>query len=225
LVGIVIVIVIVGAIAALYFAVPDISKHGSTTTTGTIDPRLLYLTLSPYYSSFPVLGNTDAKVTIFQFGDFQCPTCDGWFKNEEPSVLSDLIYTGKAKLVWRDYIFIGPDSTNASRAAYAAGNQGKFWQYYDLLYANQGVENSGWASSSNLIGFARSLGLNMAEFNQSYTSGKFDALINYNKEAAASLGISSSPTFFVVGPYNQIEEIAGPQPESVFQTAVTQMTS
>ena len=94
-----------------------------------------------------------------------------------------------------------------------------------LLYTNQGVENSGWASSSNLIGFARSLGLKMAEFNQSFTSGQFNSLINYNKAAVAALGISSSPTFFVVGPHDQVQEIAGPQPESVFQTTITSMTS
>jgi len=219
------VIVIIGSIAFLLaISGPTPSKVTSINSSST-DSRLAYLTLSPDYSSFPVLGSASASVTIFQFGDFQCPTCDGWFKNQEPSVLTNLINTEKAKLVWRDYIFIGPDSTNASRAAYAAGEQGKFWQYYDLLYSNQGVENSGWASSSNLIGFARTLGLNMLEFNQSFTSGKFDSLINYNKAAATALDISTSPTFFVVGPRNQVQEIAGPQPESVFQTTITSMTN
>ena len=220
---VVLIIVIIGSVALLLI----VSSHPQSrnTTSTTVDPRLAYLTLSPDYSLFPVLGSASASVTIFQFGDFQCPTCDGWFKNQEPSVVSNLIDKGKAKLVWRDYIFIGPDSTNASRAAYAAGEQGKFWQYHDLLYSNQGVENSGWASSSNLIAFARSLGLNMTEFNQSFTSGKFDSLINYNKAAATALGIITSPTFFVVGPDNQVVEIAGPQPESVFQATITSMTT
>jgi protein-disulfide isomerase len=220
---IVLVIVIIGTIA-VFLVVPGLTSK-STSVSTTIDSRLAYLTLSPDYSSFPVMGASNANVTIFQFGDFQCPTCDGWFKNQEPSVVSNLIDTGIAKFVWRDNIFIGPDSTNASIAAYSAGEQGKFWQYYDLLYTNQGIENSGWASSSNLMSFARTLGLNMAEFNQSFTSGQFDSLINYNKAAVAALGISSSPTFFVVGPHDQVQEIAGPQPESVFQTTITSMTS
>ena len=76
---IVLVIVIIGIIA-VFLVVPGLSSSKSTPVSTTIDSRLAYLTLSPDYSSFPVMGAANTSVTIFQFGDFQCPTCDGWFK-------------------------------------------------------------------------------------------------------------------------------------------------
>ena len=189
----------------------------STTST---DSRLAYLT---YNSSYPLLGNKSAPVTIYQFGDFQCTTCDAWFKTQESQVIQTLVNTSKAKLVWRDFDYYGPDSKYASEAAYAAGEQGKFWQFYDTLFSNQQTPNSGWANQTNLVNFAKSLGLNLAQFNQSFTSGKFDTLISANYKAGQSLGITGTPTFFVVGPDNQIVQIVGDQPASVFESEVNSM--
>ena len=118
------------------------TSNSTSNSTSAPDPRLAYLTILPGYE---VLGSRNATVTIFQFGDFQCPTCDNWFKTQEPQVLQNLVDTGKANFVWRDFEYYGIDSTNASLAAYAAGEQGKFWQFYDLLYTNQAGINSGWA--------------------------------------------------------------------------------
>ena len=75
----------------------------------------------------PTLGSAKALVTIVEFGDYQCPTCGGWHKTQEASVIQNLVDVGKAKLVWRDFDYFGPDSVSASQAAYAAGEQGKFW--------------------------------------------------------------------------------------------------
>jgi protein-disulfide isomerase len=129
------------------------------------------------------------------------------------------------KLVWRDFDYYGPDSTLASQAAYAAGEQGKFWQFYDLLYSNQKSPNSGWASSSNLEKFAQSLNLNMVEFNQWFNSTKYSSLIQSNYSAGQSLGVSGTPTFFVVGPTGKIVQITGAQPYSVFASAVSSVSS
>ena len=192
----------------------------STGTSGAPDPRLAYLTILPGYA---VLGSRNATVTIFQFGDFQCPTCDNWFKTQEPQVLQNLVDTGKADFVWRDFDYYGIDSTNASQAAYAAGEQGKFWQFYDLLYTNQAGINSGWADKANLFGFAQSLGLNMTEFGSSFNSGKYLSMVTTNFDDGQKLGITGTPTFFVVGPHGQVVEIVGSQPYSVFQIEVNTM--
>jgi protein-disulfide isomerase len=166
------------------------------------------------------LGSKNAPVTIFEFGDFQCPNCGNWFKTQEQQVVQNLINTGKASLVWRDFDYYGPDSTRASEAAYAAGEQGKFWEFHDLLYANQGNPNDGWASQSNLQKFAQSLGLNMTEFNQSLSCGKYLSLINSNYNSGQQLGVSGTPTFFLVGPHGKVAMIVGTQPYSVFETQV-----
>jgi len=173
----------------------------------------------------PTLGLANASVAIVEFGDYQCPTCDGWYKTQEASLVQNLVDTGKAKLVWRDFDFYGPDSISASEAAYAAGEQGKFWQFHDLLFQDQQTPNSGWANRQNLVKFALQLGLNMTEFNQDFNSGKYDSLINSNHSLGVQAGITETPTFFLVGPSGKVVTIAGPQPESVFEQAVTQLTS
>jgi protein-disulfide isomerase len=175
--------------------------------------------------TYPVLGSSNAPVTIMEFGDFQCTTCGAWFHDQEPQVLRGLVETGRAKLAWRDFDYLGPDSIVASEAAYAAGEQGKFWEYYDLLYSNQGVINSGWASRQDLEQFAYQLGLNMMEFNASLQANKYLQLITSNYSLGTSLGVTSAPTFFVIGPDGNTITLVGDQPYSVFQTAADSLVS
>ncbi len=173
----------------------------------------------------PTLGSLNASVTIVEFGDYQCPTCDAWYKSQEAMLIQNLVNTGKVKLVWRDFDFYGPDSVSASEAAYAAGEQGKFWQFHDLLFQSQQTPNSGWASRQNLDMFAQQLGLNMTEFDQAFNSGKYDALINANHSLGVQAGVTETPTFFLIGPNGKMITIAGGQPESVFEQAVASLTS
>jgi protein-disulfide isomerase len=184
---------------------------------GSGQARVFPLAVSPQN---PVLGSTAAKFTIFEFGDFQCPSCDYWFKTQGQSVIQNLVNTGEAKMVWRDFIIYDSDSRLAASAAYAAGEQGKFWEFHDLLYSNQGTANSGWVTQQLMVNFAQRLGLNVPEFTQSMNSGKYNSLIDSNFQAGVQVGIQGTPTFFVVGPTGQYVTISGPQPESVFQQAI-----
>jgi len=206
-----VVLVAIG-VAAAYFA-----NQGSTSGTPS---KTLILSVSPQN---PVLGSKTAAYTIFEFGDFQCPSCDYWFKNQEPIIVQNLVDSGKAKLVWRDFIIYDSDSRIAASAAYAAGEQGKFWEFHDLLYANQGQADSGWITQQLMITFAQRLGLDIASFTQSLNSGKYNSLIDSNFQVGQQLGIQGTPTFFVVGPTGQYVMISGPQPESVFQQAINSL--
>jgi protein-disulfide isomerase len=161
-------------------------------------------------SSNPVRGSTNAPVTIYEFGDFQCHSCDLWFRNTEPLILQNLIDTNQSKLVWKDFIIYGPDSNLASKAAYAAGEQGKFWQFYDTLYTNQKTPDSGWANAASLEKFAQNLGLNMTRFDLSFHSDKYDALISSNFSQGQQAGVRGTPTFVVVGPTGKSVTVGGP---------------
>ena len=143
----------------------------------------------------------------------------------EPQIVQNLINTNQTKLVWKDFIIYGPDSNLASKAAYAAGEQGKFWQFYDTLYTNQRTPDSGWASAANLEKFAQNLGLNMTQFDQSFNSGKYDALISSNFSQGQQLGAQGTPTFVILGPTGKSVTIAGAQPYSAFQQAVSSVSS
>jgi len=197
----------------------------STVSSTNISPTTFNLAVDLLAGSPPTLGSPNAPVIIVEFGDYQCPTCGEWFHTQGPSLIQNLVDTGKAKLVWRDFDYFGPDSISASEADYAAGQQGKFWQFHDLLYTSQQSPNSGWASRQNLQKFAQKLGLNMTQFNEDFNSGKYDALINANHALGVEAGITETPTFFLVGPNGKVVTIAGDQPESVFEQAVAQLTS
>ena len=82
-----------------------------------------------------VLGNANAPVTIIEYGDYQCPFCTRYFSQIQPVIKSQYIDTGKAKMVFRDFSFLGPESTAAANAAQCAEDQGKLWSYHDALYA------------------------------------------------------------------------------------------
>ena len=185
--------------------------------TGSSASQLAHLRVT---SSAAVLGSASAPVTIFEFGDPQCPSCDYWFKTQEPQVVQNIVDTGKARLVWKDFDYYGPDSTSASYALYAAGAQGKFWQYYDLLWTSQGGINSGWASPDHLKAFAQQLGLNMTQFDLDFASGNYASIVNSNISDGKALGVNGTPTFFLVGPGGQVVRIEGGQPYSVFLSEV-----
>ena len=87
----------------------------------------------------PVLGNPDAKVLIIEFGDYQCPSCRMFWHDVEPRLKKDYIDTGKAKLVFRDFpiVQIHPEALLASMAVDCAGEQNKYWEMHDAMFANQ----------------------------------------------------------------------------------------
>jgi predicted secreted protein with PEFG-CTERM motif len=173
----------------------------------------------------PVLGSSIAPVTIIEFGDYQCPKCDAWFKNEEPTIKTNYIDTNKAKLYFVDFPFLGPDSAIAAQAAYCAGDQGKFWEYHDYLYTNQQGVQSGWASANNLKSIAGTLGLDTSSFNSCLDSGKYADRVSHNKDIGMSKGVQGTPAFFIVGSTGTMQEIMGPQPASAFSTVIDQMSA
>lgn len=144
------------------------------------------------------IGAEGAKVTIVEFGDFQCPAC----RSTEP-VLKQLLseYSSDARLVFRHLPLNGihPHAEEAARAAEAAAEQGKFWEYHDMLYANQ----EAWSGSSNiqtaLDAYATELGLNLAKFQADYTSSAIIDRISYDKGDAKKLEINSTPTIYING--------------------------
>ena len=171
----------------------------------------------------PIRGSPDAKITIIEFGDYQCPKCYSWFTKEKPKIESQYISTGKANLVFVDLSFLGSDSDSASIASYCADEQGKYWQYHSTLYKNQGGIQSGWASNANLKKFASDLGLDSAKFDACLDSAKYSDRIKHNGMVSSSSGAHGTPTFLIVGPNGVTEKISGPQPSSVFSGVIDKM--
>jgi len=146
----------------------------------------------------PLLGTASAPITIVEFGDFQCKFCDRFAKETEPKINATYIHTGKTNMIFKNFITHGPDSITAAMGAACAKDQGKFWNIYEILYKNQGEENSGWANANNLKKFASLItGLNTKEFNSCLDSSKHKTLIDYDNALAISSGFQGTPTFVI----------------------------
>ena len=102
----------------------------------------------------PYIGNLSAPITIVDFSDFQCHLCARHVKNTEPLINETYIQTGQVALVFKHLPNRGFDSMGAHIAAQCTDDQGKFWQFYKLLYENQQAIDSGWVSKDNLKKFA-----------------------------------------------------------------------
>ena len=171
----------------------------------------------------PVLGSADAQITIVEFGDYQCEACYHWFHNTRDTLIDNYIETGKAKLIFVDLPFIGQDSRIAAQASYCAEDQGKYWEYHEILYIFQEGENSGWADRDRLNSFAFSLDMNMDEFNDCMDYSKYSKRVQANYDQAVKNGVQGTPTFIIISQDGTIEKIAGPQPYSVFAAIIEPM--
>ena len=171
----------------------------------------------------PILGSVNAQITIVEFGDYQCEACYHWFHNTRDTLIDNYIETGKAKLIFVDLPFIGQDSRIAAQASYCAEDQGKYWEYHEILYIFQEGENSGWADRDRLNSFAFSLDMNMDEFNDCMDSSKYQKRVKANEYEAVKNGVQGTPTFIIISQDGTTEKIAGPQPYSVFAATIEPM--
>jgi len=171
----------------------------------------------------PVLGSADAQITIVEFGDYQCEACYHWFHNTRDTLIDNYIETGKAKLIFVDLPFIGQDSRIAAQASYCAEDQGKYWEYHEILYIFQEGENSGWADRDRLNSFAFSLDMNMDEFNDCMDYSKYAKRVQANYDEAVKNGVQGTPTFIIISQDGTTEKFAGPQPYSVFAAIIEPM--
>ncbi len=146
-----------------------------------------------------VLGNPQAPVLIELYEDFQCPACAVFTSRLEPLLVQNFVATGSARLAFRQFPFIGPESLRAAEASLCADAQGRFWDYHDLLFANQSGENQGAFSDRRLIAFAESLGLDMGAFKTCFEDATYRDEAMAEFQAGRALGVDSTPTIVVNG--------------------------
>lgn len=163
----------------------------------------------------PVLGDPAAPVVIREYGDFQCPSCGAFFRAIEPRIREAYIATGKARLEWHDFVWIGPESRDAANAARCAQSQDQFWEFHDLLYTRQGGENSGAFSKPRLKGFAAELGLDAQSFDACVDGDRYAGAVQTDFGRVRELGLTGTPTF-VIGS----RRVVGAQTFEVFAAAI-----
>jgi protein-disulfide isomerase len=142
------------------------------------------------------LGRPTAPVTLVEFADLQCPYCAQWSQQAFAEIVRDYVRPGKVRIVFGGLAFIGPDSERALRFASAAGRQRKLWHVVDLLYANQGAENSGWANEELLREVGAAVpGLRVEQALGETSSPAVDRQLAAAHDLSTRLGIRGTPAF------------------------------
>jgi len=156
----------------------------------------------------PVRGNANAPVTIVEFSDFQCPFCA---RAEGEIVKVRDTYKDQVKIVYKDYpLPIHSNAPKAAEASRCAGEQDKYWEYHDVLFANHSA-----LEVPNLKKFATDLKLDTAKFDTCLDSGKYADEIAKDMAEGSRVGVSGTPAFFING-----RLLSGAQPFSAFQEAI-----
>lgn len=154
----------------------------------------------------------DAKLTIVQFADFQCP-----FSKDEATTFRTLMakYGDRVRFVYRDYPLddIHPDATQAALAAECAAEQGKFWNFHDKLFLNAPA-----LSFADLTRYAEETGLDSKQFEKCLVDERYKGKVDADRAAAVRLGIRGTPTFFFNG-----QRVEGAIPADIFEELIKKL--
>ena len=140
-------------------------------------------------------GLPNAPVKVEEFSDFQCIHCRAFWQESEARLLNEYVSTGKVHFTYSTLPVINQNSGPIAEAAYCAMDQGKFWEYHDLLFANYDLG----FGRDRLEAYADHLDLDLREFRDCLQSRKHQDRINQEVQRAQSLGVSGTPTFIVNG--------------------------
>jgi protein-disulfide isomerase len=170
----------------------------------------------------PVLGNPDAEISIVEFSDFQCPFCAransgaiADFKN------SDYFKNGDVNLVFKQFPLtsIHPFAQNAAEASLCAQDQGKFWEYHDILFSNQGS-----LDDASLKAYAAQLGLDTEAFNSCLDSDEKKSEVLKESAQAQAAGGRGTPYFVIINNDNgNTQTVSGAVPWANFEAAISSL--
>ena len=170
-----------------------------------------------------VLGNPQAKATLVEFGDLQCPACKGYAEGIIPEVIAGPVRRGEARIDFRNFVILGSQSTDAGAAAVAAGEQGRGWNFIELFYRNQGFENSSYVTDEFLTAIARGAGVSdIARWNADRKSKAVLREVSRTTSQASSLGFTGTPSFAVQGPDGALEPMGTPASAGEIESALSQ---
>jgi protein-disulfide isomerase len=158
----------------------------------------------------PALGVPGAPVTIVEFSDFRCGFCKKFWAETLPQLRDSYVKQGQVRFMYRHFAILGKVSEQAAMATECAGEQGKFWEYHDRLFADQGL-----LTQSKLKQEAQATALKTDEFNRCLADEKYRKKIENEAAVGAFLGVRGTPAFFV----NE-RLLVGAQPLDVFQRVI-----
>jgi protein-disulfide isomerase len=191
------------AIAVVVIAVAVSSSGGNDTKVTTTEGNTTLDLFTGIAQTGVTLGNPQAKVTVYEFADLQCPFCREYTVGANgnaavfPQLVTKYVKPGKVKMVFRNLTFIGPDSVTAARAAAAAGAQNKLWDFADLFYKNQGTENTGYVTDKFIQDIATNAGIDPNKLKADESAPLVEQQLGEAQDQAQQFGINSTPSFLI----------------------------
>ncbi len=166
------------------------------------------------------IGDPNAPVKIEEFSDFQCPYCRVFHDEAFPQILRDYVETGMVYFTYRNFPIVDSrsatkESTNAAKASVCAGQQGRFFEFHDVLFANQTGENIGDYTERRLYAMADVVGLEPEAFDACYRDPATGEAVDQDKAAGLRAGVDSTPSFQING-----TPFLGAQPYAEFQKVI-----
>lgn len=170
-----------------------------------------------------VKGDKNAKVTLVEFTDYQCPFCSRHYRDTLPQIENDYIKTGKIRYVLKEFPLesIHPLAFKAHEAANCSGEQGKYWEMHDKIFDNQRA-----MTPKDLTEHAKTLALDTAKFQQCFDGGKYAAKVRKDLNDAQKAGVTGTPTFFLGltdskgSEIRSVRKLVGAQPYAAFKDAI-----
>jgi len=169
-------------------------------------------------------GETGATVAIVEYADYECPYCGQYEHDIYPQISKDYIQTGKVKYFYRDMpLPMHAHAMIAARAARCAGEQGKYWEMHDSLFAKQNA-----IREADMPDRAKELGLDSAKFSECFSSNRYVDDINRSAAEGQNMGIEGTPTFFVgkldsAGGVTNLKPIVGARPYEAFKSVLDEL--
>ena len=176
----------------------------------------------------PSRGSRNAKLTLVEFSDYQCPFCGRYFHETLPQIEQDYVKTGRVRYVFRNFPLeaIHKEAFKAAEAANCAGEQGRYWEMHDRLFANQQA-----LAPAELPGHASTLGLDAPRFQQCLDGAKYAAAIRQDMSEAQEAGVRGTPSFFIGltgsdgSRVKTLKRITGAVPYATFKEAFDSLLS
>jgi protein-disulfide isomerase len=187
-------------VAGALIAVLAVTSGGGTKTpsAGAAGASRVATMLAGIPQHGEMLGSSKAPVTMIEFADPQCPYCGDFARAVLPEIIRRYVRTGKVQIRFNGMAFVGSDSVTALRTALAAGRQDRFWNVMELLFENQGTENTGWVSDTLLRSIGDAVpGLDTQKMLDERNTDAVDEAIAEAQTLAQEAGVNSTPTFAV----------------------------
>lgn len=215
-------LIIVGVVLLVFAGILVAQRRQSAQATPAVSANVV----TPQPREHPnandnTMGDPNAPVTIIEYSDFQCPYCLRFYQQIEPDIITKEVAQGRVRFIYRSMgDFIGSESLNAAEAAYCAGEQNRFWDYHDMLFANWQGENVGSFTSERLTKFAEVLGLDVDAFRSCLQSHKYRARAMQDKQDGFAAGVRGTPSFVIIAPDGSQRLLEGALPYEEFRKAI-----